>query len=235
MTDPCSNMIYPENCLTCTKRHGDWFCNLSPQALAEYEALGMHMMVPTGGTLFFEGQSAHSVYILCAGHVKLTSSSKEGKTLLVRIAKPGDVVGLSAAISGTTYEIAAHALDPVQVKSFQRQDFLRFLERHIEGSMHATKMMNKEYRDALSDATRLALSTSISGRVARLFLEMSSGQESPGLRFTMALTHEDLATMLGTTRESVTRALNEMKRKEIIAIKGTSISILRKDALELLL
>jgi CRP/FNR family transcriptional regulator len=94
--------------------------------------------------------------------------------------------------------------------------------------------MNREYRNALSDATRLALSSSIPGRVARLFLEMANGQEANGQRFTMSLTHEDLATMLGTTRESVTRALNEMKRKGMIAIKGTSITLLRKDALEVL-
>lgn len=234
MADQCPRMMHAESCLTCEDRHGDWFCNLSPQALVEFDLLGMHMMVPSGGTLFFEAQPARSVYILCSGYVKLTTSSKDGKTLLVRIAKPGDVLGLSAAISGTPYEITAQAIDPVQVKSFQRKDFLYFIERHIEGSMHATKMLNKEYRDALSDAMRLALSTSISGRVARLFLEMTSGQNESKPCFTLSLTHEEIANMLGTTRESVTRVLNEMKRKEIIAIKGTSMTLLRKDALELL-
>ena len=223
-----------ERCLTCTDRHADWFCNLSPQALVEYDALGMHMMVPSGGTLFSEGQPARNVSVLCAGHVKLTTSSREGKTLLVRIARPGDVLGLSAAMSGTPYETTAQAMDPVQVKSFQRQDFLHFIERHIEGSMHAAQMLNRDYRDALSDATRLALSISISGRVARLFLEMASKHDEAKLRFTLSLTHEDLATMLGTTRESVTRVLSEFKRKEIIVIKGTSVTILRKNALELL-
>ncbi len=101
--------------------------------------------------------------------------------------------------------------------------------------MHATKMLNKEYRDAMNDAIRLALSSSISGRVARLFLEMTCEQNDPKPRFIMSMTHEDLATMLGTTRESVTRVLNELKRKEIIAIKGISMTILRKNALELLL
>lgn len=235
MADQCPNMMHAESCLTCKDRHGDWFCNLSPQALVEFDALGMHMMVPSNATLFFESQPARSVYILCAGHVKLTTSSRDGKTLLVRIAKPGDVLGLSAAIAGTPYEITAQALDPVQVKSFQRQDFLRFIERYVEGSMHATKMLNREYRDALSDAVRLALSSSISARVARLFLEMTSGQDDPKPRFTVSLTHGDLATMLGTTRESVTRVLSELKRKEIIAIKGSSMTILRKSALELLL
>lgn len=235
MKTSCVSATQSEGCITCKNRHADWFCNLSPQALVEFDVLGMHMTVPPGGTLFFEAQSARSVYILCTGHIKLTTSSKDGKTLLVRIAKPGDVLGLSAAISATPYEVTAQALDPVEVKSFQRQDFLHFIEHHIEGSMGAAKMLNKDYRDALSDAIRLALSGSISGRVARLFLEMAAGQDEPKPSFTMAFTHENLATMLGTTRESVTRVLSELKRKEIIAIKGTSMTILRKDALELLL
>jgi CRP/FNR family transcriptional regulator len=235
MANRSPNAMQPESCITCKNRHADWFCNLSPQALVEFEVLGMHMTVPPGATLFFEAQSARSVYILCAGHVNLTTSSKDGKTLLVRVAKPGDVLGLSAAISATPYEVTAQALDPVQVKSFQRQDFLHFIEHHLEGSLGAAKMLNKDYRDALSDAIRLALSGSISGRVARLFLEMAAGQHEPKPSFTMAFTHESLATMLGTTRESVTRTLNELKRKEIIAIKGTSLTILRRDALELLL
>ncbi len=234
MANDCSDRIDNDGCFTCQTRHVDWFCNLPPQALVEFEALGMHMIVPSGSTLFFESQTARSVYVLCSGHVKLTTSSKDGKTLLVRIAKPGDVLGLSAALSGTAYETAAQAIDPVQLKSFQRQDFLHFIEHHIEGSMHATKMLNKEYRDALGDATRLALSMSIAGRVARLFLEMTAGQRDAKPRITMALTHEELATMLGTTRESITRVLSELKRKEIISIKGTSLTILRKTALELL-
>lgn len=229
------NAMQSESCMTCKNRHADWFCSLSPQALVEFDVMGMHMAVPPGGTLFFEGQSARSVYILCTGHVKLITSSKDGKTLLVRIAKPGDVLGLSAALSSTPYEVTAQALDPVQVKSFQRQDFLHFIEHHLEGSMGAAKMLNKDYRDALSDAIRLALSGSIAGRVARLFLEMVAGENEPQPSFTMAFTHENLATMLGTTRESVTRVLNELKRGKIISIQGTSMTILRKDALELLL
>ena len=100
MANRSLNAMQPESCITCKNRHADWFCNLSPQALVEFDVLGMHMTVPPGATLFFEAQSARSVYILCAGHVNLTTSSKDGKTLLVRIAKPGDVLGLSAAEEG---------------------------------------------------------------------------------------------------------------------------------------
>lgn len=234
MADRCSNKMRMENCTTCTDRHEDWFCNLSPQALVEFDALGMHMMVPSGGTLFFEAQPARGVYVLCKGHVKLTTSSKDGKTFLMRIAKPGDVLGLSATISDTAYSTTAQALDPVQVKAFQSKDFLHFIEHHSEGSMHAAKMLNRKYRDALSTTARLVISASISGRIASMLLEMATERNDPKLRFTMLLTHEELASMLGTTRETVTRMLNEMKHKEIIAIHGASITILRKDVLELL-
>lgn len=234
MAKPCNGTMRADSCLTCTDRHADWFCNLSPSALADYDSLGMHLMAPTDAMLFCEGQPARNVHVLCSGQVKLTSSSKEGRTLLVRIARPGDVLGLSAAMSDTPYETTAQALEPVQIKSFQQKDFLRFIERHIEGSLHVAQMLNREYRDALTDATRLALSVSISGRAARLLLEMASGQDEPKPGFTLSLTHEDLATMLGTTRESVTRVLSEFKRKKIIAIQETSLTILRKDALELL-
>ena len=234
MPSKCAASIHNDDCLTCEDRHIGWFCHLSPEALVEFDTLGMHVMLPAGGILFSEGHPARNVSILCAGQVKLTASSREGKTLLVRLAKPGDVLGLSAAMSGTPYEITAQAVGPVQLKSFQRKDFLHFIERHIEGSMHASQMLNREYRDALNDAMRLALTSSISGRVARLFLEMASGRNEPQPSFTLALTHEELAAMLGTTRESVSRVLSEFKRRKIIAIKGISMTILRKDALDLL-
>lgn len=234
MANQCNQAVHAASCLTCHDRALGWFCNLSPQALADYDALGMHLTVPSGGTLFYEGQPARNVHVLCSGRVKLFASSKEGKTLLVRIASPGDVLGLSAALSGAAYETTAEALEPAQIKAFGRQDFLHFIERHIEASMHAAQMLNREYRDALSDATRLALSVSISGRAARLFLELISGQDIPQPRFTLGLTHEELATRLGTTRESVTRVLSEFKRKKILSIHGTSVVILHKQALELL-
>lgn len=230
MDSKCGSLVHNDNCLTCTHRHAGWFCHLSPDALAVYNALGVHMLVNSGGTLFWEGEPARSVSILCCGEIKLTTSSKEGKTLLVRIAKPGDVLGLSAAISGTPYETTAQALTPVQVKTLQTKDFLHFIETHIEGTMHTAQMLNREYRDALSDATRLALSISISGRVARLFLDLASGHGT----FTLAHTHEGLASMLGTTRETVTRVLGELKRKKIIDIEGKAVTIRRIDALELL-
>lgn len=234
----CPISEHADNCLLCKAKRPGWFCNLSPQALAEYDAMSSHVMLPMGSILFTEGQPARSVSVVCEGRVKLTRSSRDGKTLLVKIAKPGDVLGLSAALAKTPYEVTAQAIEHAQIKTFQQSDFLHFIQRHVEGSLHAAESISKEYRSVLSDACRLALSSSIAGRVAHLLLELAveggtdmNAQPEIHLPFT----HEDLASMLGSSRESVTRVLNNFRRTGVISIKGTRLKILRKDALEILL
>ncbi len=227
-----------DDCLQCKARKLGWFCHLPPQAMAEYDAMGTHVLLPMNSILFTEGQLAHSIAVVCAGRLKLTMSSRDGKTLLVKIAKPGDVLGLSAALSKTPYEVTAQAIEHTQIKTFQQMDFLHFIQRHVEGSLHAAESLSNEYRSVLSDAGRLALSSSIAGRVAHLLLELvvegeTAQDAQPEIR--MSLKQEDLASMLGSSRESVSRILNDFRRKEIISVKGTKMTILRKEALEILL
>lgn len=238
MAQICPISMHAENCLLCKARRPGWFCNLSPQALADYDATSTHVMVPMGSILFAEGHAPSSVSVVCDGRVKLTTSSRGGKTLLVKIAKPGDVLGLSAAVSNTPYEVTAQAIEPTQIKTFHQKDFLRFMKRHVEGSLHAAESLSNEYRSALSDACRLALSSSIAGRVAHLLLELAvenGTAENAQPEIHMPLKHVDLASMLGSSRESVTRVLNNFRRKGVISIKGPKMTILRKKALEVLL
>ncbi len=230
--------MHAENCLLCQARRPGWFCNLSPQALAEYDAMSSHMILPIGSILFAEGQTARSVAVVCEGRIKLTRSSREGKTVLVKIAKPGDLLGLSAALSKAPYEVTAQAIEYSQIKIFQQSDFLHFIQRHVEGSLHAAESINSEYRSILSDVCRLALSSSIAGRVAHLLLELAvkgetDQNEHPEIH--LPLTHEDLASMLGSSRESVTRVLSNFRRTGIVTIHGAKLTILNKEALEILL
>ncbi len=227
-----------DDCLQCNARKLGWFCHLPPQAMAEYDAMGTHVLLPMNSILFTEGQLAHSVAVVCAGRLKLTMSSRDGKTLLVKISKPGDVLGLSAALSKTPYEVTAQAIEHTQIKTFQQMDFLHFIQRHVEGSLHAAESLSNEYRSVLSDASRLALSSSIAGRVAHLLLELVvEGETTQDAQPKSACrsSRKTYASMLGSSRESVSRILNDFRRKEIISIKGTKMTILRKEALEMLL
>lgn len=222
------------DCKSCNLRSLRAFCNLNDTALAKFQSIGVATTVAKGTQLFLEDQPCGSVFVICTGQVKLFCTSKEGKNLILKIALPGDVLGLGAMLAGAKYEVTAEVIEPTQLKRIRREEFLLFLKEHGEGSMHAAQALSEEYKAAFFDVRRLALSVSSAARLASLLLEWAH-QESCGkaeLRLTMALTHEELASMIGTSRETITRTLNQFKRDNLIGIKGSSILIVAPDKLE---
>jgi len=209
------------------------FCNLAPAALADFDKLGMAITLPKGAVLFHEGDAGDRVYILCDGKVKLSCSSKDGKTLNLKIALAGDVLGLNAVIADESFEVTAEALEPVSLKQIRKAEFMPFLERHGEASIHAAKALADEYKSAYSEARMLALSSSVTGRLAGLLLDWgrSASCGKAEMRFSMVLTHEDLASFTGTSRETITRALSKLQKDNLIAIHGAFVHILLPEKL----
>jgi CRP/FNR family cyclic AMP-dependent transcriptional regulator len=224
----------PEDCLNCQYRHLRLFCNLTPDALQDYDKIGMMMSHTRGAKLFSEGDPARNVFVICFGQLKISSTSRDGKTMILKIAGPGDVMGLSAVLANVAHEVTAEAIEPCQVKAVRKQEFVDFLGRHGIASMHAAQSLSGEYMTVFHDAKRLALSGSAAGRLARLLLDWgrSAACGKPEIRFTMALTHEEIANMAGTSRETVTRLLNQFRRDEWITIKGSSLTIVKPEQLE---
>src|SRR5580658_6244264 len=223
------------DCANCEHRSLRMFCNLDEPALADYAAIGVETNYPKGTTLFYENAKGNGVFVVCTGQVKLFCNSREGKTLILKIAMPGDVLGLGAVISGTTFEVTAETIEPTQIKNIQRDEFLQFLHKHGEGSLHAAKALSEDYRAAFFDARRLALSASVAGRLAGVLLDWGKTAATCGkyeMRFTMALTHEELANLVGSSRETVTRMLTRFKRDKLIQVRGASILILSPERLE---
>ena len=231
---PASTHRSPHDCLHCELRPLRMFCNLSDKALTDFNSLGFQSGAPTGTRLFGEEDPGTGVIVVCTGQVKLSCTSKEGKTLILRIAMPGDVLGLSAAISGSSHEVTATTIEPTQIKTIPRSDFLAFIEKHGEASLHSAKVLSGEYQAAFVDARRLALSASVSARLASVMLEWGRAASCGKLelKFNMHLTHEELANMIGSSRETVTRALNRFKKEKLIEIRGVSVLILSPEKLE---
>ena len=223
------------DCIHCEHRSLRMFCNLSEAALQHYAGIGVQKSFLRGSILFRENSRSDGVFILCTGQVKLSCTSKEGKTLILKIAMPGDVLGLGAVISQSQYEVTAETIQPAEIKSIRREDFIAFLEKYGEGSLHAAKAISDDYKAAFFDARRLALSGSAGAKLAGVLLDWGKSAAACGkfeMRFTMALTHEELANMIGTSRETVTRTLAKFKREHLIQIKGSSILILAPSLLE---
>ena len=215
-------------CERCEQRSARLFCNLGVEALAAFDAIGMQVQLPAGATLFEESDAADGVYIICGGQVKLSCSSRDGRTLILRIARPGDVLGLGAVVSGTGFEVTAQTLEHTLVKKIRAGDFISFLERFGEASMHAAKTLSEDYKTAFFDARRLALSNSAAARLASVLLEWgrSSSRGSAEMCFKMGLTHQELASIAGISRETVTRVLGKFQKDKLIQVRGATYHIL---------
>ena len=152
----------------------------------------------------------------------------------MKLAEPGEVLGLSATISGKPYEVTAETLDPCQVNFVKREDFLRFLKDDVEACFKVAEQLSEKYHNACKEAGSLGLSHSAAEKLAKLLLEWSSrngdsAKTEPRLK--LRLTHEEIAQMIGTSRETVTRLFAELKKRQILQSKGSTLVIRNTGAL----
>ncbi len=224
------NLKIEDHCTECSMRKERAFCNMSTATVAGMESVKFTGVYPKGSLLFVEGEEPRGVFILCNGRAKLTTTSSEGRTLIVKIAGPGEILGASAAILGTPYELSGETLEPSQVNFIRRDDFLRLLNSHSDACMSAAQQLSEKYASAQRDIRTLGLAQSTSEKLAKLILNWCEGEEetAEGTRLQVLLTHEEIAQMIGTTRETVTRLLSDFKRKKLISVKGASVFVLAK-------
>jgi len=226
-----------ENCLICKLRHSGFFCDLPKDSLEALEKVKYASAYPQGAVLFVEGQSARGVYIVCSGRVKLTTTSRDGKTLILRIAQAGEVLGLHATVSGKPYELTAETLQPCQLDFVKREDFLHFLQNHADACLNAAQHLSQNCQSAYETIRALGLSHSVSEKLARLLLEWANDgdQTQDGIRIKVSLTHEEIAQLIGTSRETVTRLLGEFRDKRMAHLHGSTLMIQNKSELEKLI
>ncbi len=217
-----------ESCLTCKLRADCIFRDLPATALHTFEDIKYATAYPQGAVFFVEGQMPRGIFVLCKGSVKLSINSPSGRTVIVKLAEPGEVLGLSATISGKPYEVTAETLDPCQVNFVKRDDFLRFLKDDVEACFKVAEQLSEKYSNACREAGSLGLFHSAAEKLAKLLLEWSSrngegAKTEPRLK--LRLTHEEIAQMIGTSRETVTRLFAEMKKRQIVQSKGSTLVI----------
>jgi CRP/FNR family cyclic AMP-dependent transcriptional regulator len=225
-----------ENCANCPHREDRLFCNLPAAGVERLATITTASTYPKGATLFVEGQNARGVFILCSGRVKLSTSSIYGRTLIVRISEPGEVLGLPATVTGKPYELSAEVIEPTQANFIARGDFLKFLRENGEVSLRVAQQLGETYHAAVAEMRSIGLSHSASQKLARFVLDWCEGhaEGNAEIRATLALTHEEIAQVIGASRETVTRLFAEFKKKQILQIKGSTLIVRDKPGLEAL-
>lgn len=225
-----------DSCMGCKASRENFFCRFSQPVLRSVDAVSHHTVMPAEAVLFIEGQSPRGLFVLCSGKVKLSTTSKDGKVLILKQAEAGEVLGLSAVISGTSYEMTAETASDCQVNFIGRHDFMTLLQRESEMGMHSALWLSQEFQGAYRDIHDLVLARSSSGKLARLLLSCAHPgfQESEEVRLRSAMTHEEMAQRIGSSRETVTRLLSELKKKRLIRHDGAMLVIRDRSGLEAL-
>jgi len=225
-----------DNCVACPVREEHLFCNLPTTTLHRLNEIKSTAIYPKSAMLFIEGQQPRGVFVLCAGKVKLSTSSKEGKTIITKLSEAGDILGLNATVSNRPYEVTAEMVEPGQANFIARDAFLQFLKEYGEVAVRVAEQLSRNYYTAYEEIKTLGLASSPAEKFAKLLLSWSpDGKDGKALQVRLSLTHEEIAEMIGTTRETVSRLFSEFKKKQLLQVKGATLTIKNKAALEQLL
>ena len=227
-----------EDCTKCAFREHRLFCDLPANALAKLQDIKATAVYPRGTLLCLEGQAPRGIFVLCTGRAKLVTTSSEGKSIILRIAEPGEVLGLTAAISNSPYEATVETLEPSQANFISQTDFVHFLKDYPEVGLKVANQLTHNCQCAYAEIRSIGLSNSVPEKIAKLVLKWAdqplpaAGRKPHEIAFRVTLTQEEIAQFVGTTRETVSRVLSDFRKKGWLRIKGVVWTILNKDALE---
>jgi CRP/FNR family transcriptional regulator, cyclic AMP receptor protein len=217
-----------------TEVKGDFYAGLSAATVKELQKIEHVASFPEGAIIFMEGQPARGVYVLRKGRVKLLTTNSDGHTLIMKIAKPGEALGLNSVITGKPNDLTAEILQPAELAFIPRADFMKCITEHGDACMYFGSHLSRDCQAAYDLVRSIGLSQSVSERLARFLLDWSTnGSAMDGtVRVKMALTHEEIAQLIGASRETVTRTLSEFKRQRTIEMNGSTLVLKNKPALE---
>ncbi len=213
------------------------FCDLPPAVADLLEQEALTTTYPTGAVLFAEAQAPRGVFIVRRGRVKLSISGSDGRTLILRMVDSGCPLGVAAVISGRPYEATAETQEPSEISFLRQSDLLRLMRLRGEIALWVTQHIAEDYACTCREIRDLILSDSASEKLARLlvgWLDQNSTSKNPS-QVKLALTHEEIGQMIGSSRETVSRLFAGFKKQRLIQQTGSTLVIPDRLALESLI
>jgi len=224
---------FSDDCLTCTLKHDSDFCNLPQDPITRLSEIGHISLFPADAVLIAEGQIPRGVFVICSGRAKLSLVTRDSKTVILKIAGERQVMGLSAVISGRPSPVTVTTVEPCQVKFVDQQSFLALINE-MGLALSCAQQLGREVQSAFLDVYELLLARSSTEKLARLLLSWVAQDDAGNfdVRLASDFTHEEMAQMIGSSRETVTRLLSDMKRRELIRMDGSTLVIPDRIALQ---
>lgn len=190
---------------------------LSPKHLAEVYRLAEEVSVSAGQPVFSKRQDADAMFIVLSGRVKIFTNSSAKKRKTFAYLADGEFFGEMAIVEGGTRTASAQAVEPSRLLVIRRRDFERLLARDPKLALYLLRTMCARLRSANEEIEGL-LFRNILGRVAKAVLDLARRGDSDGGALTLKqrYTQQELADLVGTTREPLTRALSSLRRAGLV-------------------
>ncbi len=212
-------------------RAGEFFKSLSSEAISEFESLAVPFSCEGTTVLFREDQQPLRILFLLEGSVKLSLNSIKGGRLILGMAGPGEILGLTSAVSGLPYDMTAETQFPSVISPIPRQSFLDFLIRYPVACLNVASQLGLDHKRACEQLHRIVLTSSAPRKLARLLLEWCP-DDGHDARFHCSLTHEEIGEHIGVSRETVSRTMNDLKNRGLIAQHGSILVVPNRTVLE---
>lgn len=215
------------DCKHCNARFKSIFCRLSDDEVIVLNSKKECGQYKKGDTIFSEGTSAHGIYCMNSGKVKITQIGEEGKEQILHLAGEGDVLGYRSVLSGEPYSVSAVALEDSSICHIPKSMFQQMIESDNHLALEIIKILSDDLKVAERNITEIAQKP-VKERIAEalLFIKETYGYEEDNQTLNASLTREEIANIVGTATETTIRVLSELKKNNILELKGRKIKIL---------
>jgi len=207
------------------------FADLSEADLARFGEVTREREYPKNSVILFEDDPGDALYIVSTGQVKVVLIGEDGREVILSVLGDGDFFGEMSLIDDEPRSAHVIAMRDSHLLVLRRDDFQSQLEQHPKVALELLRVLVQRLRRADEKIGGLVL-LDVNGRVAQLLLDLA--EESGGPNITRKLTHHTIAQMIGSSRETVSRAMRELVERGLIDVSRREITIKDHDALRAL-
>lgn len=204
----------------------DLFASATPDERAQIESYTSRRRYPRGTVIVAEGDSNQSLYVIVSGKVKVYLTDADGREIILRFQGPGEYFGELALLDDAPRSATVIGVEPTELLVLPKAGFERCLIEHPTTAISTIRALTKRVRTLTEEVRALAL-LDVYGRLSRVLTQLAEDQDGT-LVVTQRLTHQEIANMVGSSREMVTRILKELTMGGYVTVGNGSMTINRK-------
>lgn len=210
------------------------FSHLNNSEIEELSRIVVERKYKKNSVIFFEGDPGEAVFLVKSGRLKVTKHSEEGGEQILHLLEEGDIFGEVVLFDGGPYPATAQTVTDCQIGMIRNSDMDTFLRKNPEVALKMLKVMSHRLRQAQIKVRNLALQDTLRRTVGMLVqLAQEHGKRTEqGIEIELPLNRQELANMIGTSRETITRILSRLNKDKVISLEKGKIIVENMEQLE---